>query len=304
MKETEKIAVLKGGFSAEREVSLRTGAAVANALRVLGYQVDEVDVKEPSVMLPRGCGAAFIALHGMFGEDGQVQEEMEAQGIVYTGCGASASRLAFDKADSKRAFEKAGVPSPAFQIVGRGERPSIPCPYVVKPSRQGSSVGISQVHSMADMDNALEVAFRFDDVVVAEAFVRGRELTVGILGDEALPIVEIVPKQGEYNYDNKYTPGRTDYYCPAQLSAAVAARVQEVALAAHRALGCEVYSRVDVLLDADEKPWVLEVNTIPGMTETSLLPKAARAAGIEFGELCEKILEFSRQARKNKGGLA
>jgi D-alanine-D-alanine ligase len=295
--EIKKIAVLKGGPSAEREVSLRTGAAVAVALRALGkYEVEEVDVAGRDFVLPAGTDFAFLSLHGTFGEDGEVQALLEKRGVPFTGCGIEASRLAFDKELSKEKFRAAGVPTPAGTVLGRGEMlpSSFPVPLVVKPSRQGSTVGMSFVFDRAEVPAALAKAWEHDERAIVEAYVKGREFTVGILGDEALPVVEIVPKQGFYDYQNKYTAGATDYFCPARVNEAQAAEIRKWALAAHRALGCRVYSRVDVLLDATGAPFVLEVNTIPGMTATSLLPKAAAAAGIDFPSLCEKILRLSQ----------
>ncbi len=293
-----RISVLKGGISAEREVSLRTGAAVAAAFRGLGHDVTEVLVEGEDFRLPVGCEAVFIALHGTFGEDGEVQRILEGRGVPYTGCGPESSARAFDKLASKRAFVAAGVPTPEFAVCGpETDRPPMAPPVVVKPPRQGSSVGVTRVTDGARWREALGEALRFDDPVLVERMVFGRELTVGVLGDEALPVVEIVPHEGFYDYANKYTAGRTEYRCPAPLPPGAAERVQAAALAAHRSLGCEVYSRVDVLLDADAAPWVLEVNTIPGMTETSLLPKAAAAKGIPFAALCERILGLSLDLR-------
>ncbi|MEZ5405262.1 MAG: D-alanine--D-alanine ligase [Verrucomicrobiia bacterium] len=292
-----KIVVLKGGISAEREVSLRSGAAVAKALREKGHEVSELDVVSEEFGVPV-CDVVFIALHGTFGEDGQVQAILDKQNLIYTGCGQMASEKAFDKVVSKEIFVNHEVPTPAFEICKKGQHPSLALPFVVKPSRQGSSVGISRVMSQEKVDSALTLAFQYDDEVIVEQMIVGKELTVGILGDQALPVVHIEPQEGFYDYQNKYTSGRTLYHCPANLSKSVKEAVQEAALSAHRALGCEVYSRVDVLLDEQERPWVLEANTIPGMTETSLLPKAAAAAGIGFADLCERIVFLSQAMRK------
>lgn len=292
-----KIVVLKGGISAEREISLRSGAAVAKALREKNMEVVELDVVSEKFSVPP-CDVVFIALHGTFGEDGQVQEILDQQGYIYTGCGKAASEKAFDKVISKEIFVQNHVPTPAFEIYHKGDSPSLNFPVVVKPSRQGSSVGISRVMSKGQWDSALALAFQYDDSVIVEKMIVGKELTVGILGDQALPIVHIEPQEGFYDYQNKYTAGRTLYHCPAALSDSVTAAVQKAAWEAHQALGCEVYSRVDVLLDEQEKPWVLEANTIPGMTETSLLPKAAAVAGFSFADLCEHIVFLSRDVRK------
>lgn len=289
----QSIAVLMGGPGAEREVSLRSGAAVANALRSVGATVAEIDVRDETFEIPAGTLIAVNMIHGTFGEDGRLQSILDARGIPFTGEGEAGSRLAFDKIESKRRFAAAGVPTPAWEVLSRGERPSIPLPLVAKPPREGSSVGVHIVRDSAALDAALEDCFARGGEALVEAFVEGRELTVGVVGGEALPIVEIVPKVDFYTYENKYTKGASDYFCPARLDDATTASVQAAALAAHRSLGLEVYSRVDVLLDAEGNSFVLEVNTIPGMTETSLLPKAAAAVGIGFPELCERIALLS-----------
>ena len=299
------IAVLKGGPSSEHEVSLRTGAAIAEALRssARGYEVTEIVVEGREVVLPANIDFVFLALHGTFGEDGEVQALLEKRGIPYTGSGIAASRIAFDKEASKDLFRSAGIPTPEGFILPKGTPfpPDYPLPVVVKPSRQGSTVGMSFVFEASEIAPALEKAWQFDSHILVERYIKGREFTVGILGDEALPLVEIVPKHGFYDYDNKYTAGATDYFCPAELDRAVAGHIQELALRAHRVLCCAVYSRVDVLLDAAGHPSVLEVNTIPGMTATSLLPKAAAAAGLSFPTLCERILDLSEAvAVRNK----
>lgn len=294
------IAVLKGGPGAEREVSLNSAAAVANALRSLGAHVTEIDVTGPDFTLPAEAELAFNMIHGTFGEDGQLQALLDARGVPYTGEGEAGSRLAFDKIASKRRFDAAGVPNARWEILARGDAPTIPLPVVVKPPREGSSVGVHIVHDTVALDAALEDGFTRDHEVLVEEFISGKELTVGIVGDEAFPVVEIVPKVDFYSYENKYTKGNSEYFCPARLDAATTQAVQAAALAAHRSLGLEVYSRVDVLLDAQNRPYVLEVNTIPGMTETSLLPKAAAAVGIGFPELCARIAALSLR----KGGSA
>ncbi len=290
---TKKIAVLQGGPGAEREVSLRSAAAVTRALKSLGAQVTPVDVHDATFTLPEDTDLAFNMIHGTFGEDGQIQAILDERGIPYTGENAANSRTAFDKIASKRAFEAAGVPTAKWQVIKDGERPTLPVPLVAKPPREGSSVGVHIVKDTNDLQTALDDCFARDGEVLIEEFIAGRELTVGIVGDEALPIVEIVPKVDFYNYENKYTAGASEYTCPAALPADTTGRVKAAALAAHRSLGLQVYSRVDVLLDTNENPYVLEVNTIPGMTETSLLPKSAAAEGITFPQLCEKIASLS-----------
>lgn len=284
-----------GGPGAERAVSLRSGAAVARALAACGATVAEIEVSGPDFVLPPGTDLAYNMIHGTFGEDGQIQAILEARGVPYTGEGVEQSRLAFDKILSKRRFDAAGVPNAQWHIVRRGERPHFSPPYVVKAPKQGSSVGVHIVTDPSALEAALEDCLRFGDEVLVEEFVQGRELTIGILGDEALPVVEIVPHEGFYDYAHKYTKGASEYFCPANLSPALTAAVQDAALAAKRSLGLEVYSRADVLLAADGRLAVLEINTIPGMTETSLLPKAASVVGLDFPALCEKIAVLSLQ---------
>ncbi len=291
----KNIAVLMGGPGAERAVSLNSGAAVAKALRSLGANVTEIDVQGADFLLPGDTDLAFNIIHGTFGEDGQIQAILDSRGIPYTGEGEVGSRLAFDKIASKIRFEAAGVPTAKWEIVAKGSAPMLPLPFVVKPPREGSSVGVHIVQDTIALDAALEDCFARDHEVLIEEFIQGGELTVGIIGDEAFPVVEIVPKVDFYTYENKYTKGASDYYCPARLDEETARKVQQAALAAHRSLGLEVYSRVDVLLDAAGNPCVLEVNTIPGMTETSLLPKGAAAVGISFPELCARIAALSLQ---------
>lgn len=291
----KKVAVLMGGPGAEREVSLRSGAAVGRALAACGAVVVDIDVAGPEFVLPSDTVLAYNMIHGTFGEDGQIQAILESRKVPYTGEGVEESRLAFDKILSKEKFDAAGVPTAKWHIVRRGEKPHFAPPYVVKAPKQGSSVGVHIVQDAAELDVALADCFQFGDEVLVEEFVKGRELTIGILGDEALPIVEIVPHDGFYDYAHKYTKGASEYYCPADLSAEVTAAVQQAALAAKRSLGLEVYSRADILLAADGRLVVLEINTIPGMTETSLLPKAAAVVGLDFPALCEKIAALSLQ---------
>ena len=289
------IAVLLGGPSAEREVSLRSGAAMAKALRSLGHVVHEVDPPPGALELPGGTDVAVLALHGTYGEDGTVQAELEQLGVPYTGCGVAASLFAFDKVVTKRRCIAAGVPTADFVVFNSvTEWPEgwLP-PVVLKPTRQGSSVGLQFVDATADFPRALAESLRFGGEVVMEKRIVGRETTVGILDGQALPVVEVRPKQGAYDYANKYTAGRTEYLCPAPFDAATTARIQEAALGAFRSIGGRDYGRVDVMVRADGSPVVLEVNTLPGMTETSLLPKAAAAAGIGFAELCQRMVDLA-----------
>ena len=296
----KKVALLMGGPGKERPVSLNSGAAVAKALRSLGVEVQEIDVTGPGFKLPEKTDLAFNIIHGTFGEDGALQSILDDLGVAYTGEGEVASRVAFDKIASKRKFDQAGVPNAKWEILQSGQSVSIPLPLVAKPPREGSSVGVHIVQHPEELVPALEDCFSRDSEVLVEEFIRGRELTVGIVGGEALPVVEIVPKVDFYSYENKYTKGNSDYFCPARIDEATTRAVQSAALAAHRSLGLEIYSRVDVLLDSENRPFVLEVNTIPGMTETSLLPKAAAIAGLDFASLCEEIagISLSRKRRQ------
>jgi D-alanine-D-alanine ligase len=296
----KRIAVLMGGFSAEREVSLRTGAAVAQALGESGYDVVEVPVDERSVPLPAGIDLAFLALHGTFGEDGQIQELLAARGIPFTGENAEVSRIAFDKEKTKECFRRAGVPTPEGQLVRRAEEVTLPLPLFIKPNAQGSSVGTRAAATREELAVALREALAFDSSALVERLIVGRELTVGVLGEAVLPIVEIHPLDGFYDYAHKYTKGRTEYFCPARIPEEIARRIQEDALAAQRSIGASVYSRIDFLLEADRDPYCLEINTIPGMTATSLLPKAAAAISLTFPQLCRRIVELSWSQRRKE----
>jgi D-alanine-D-alanine ligase len=283
-----KIVVMFGGPSAERKVSLRSGAGVAQALRSLGHTVTELDPEKPDWILPPETDAVFLALHGTYGEDGTVQAQLEKLGVPYTGCDAGASRLAFDKVLTKQRCVAAGVPTAKFLVVESAKTPwplGWQPPVVVKPVRQGSSVGLQFVERVADWPGALAEALRYDSQVLVEERIIGREVTVGILAGQALPVVEVRPKSGRYDERSKYTAGETEYFCPADFDAATTQRIQAAALGAFHAIGGRDYSRVDVMVRPNGEPVVLEVNTLPGMTETSLLPKAAAAVGIGYAEL-------------------
>lgn len=300
----KKIAVLKGGPGSERPVSLASGAGVARALRERGAEVVEIDVRGREFALPDGVDVAFNIIHGTFGEDGELQQILENLGVAYTGEGVAGSRLAIDKIETKKRFAERGVPTAPFEILRAGGQPEMSAPFVAKSAREGSSVGIAIVKTPAEAEAGLRDVAQYGDRILVEKFIAGRELTVGIVGDLALPVIEICPKTEFYNFKNKYpflnpgAGGGADHFCPADLTEPETRRVQEVALAAHAALGLEVYSRVDVILAEDGQPFVLEINTIPGMTETSLLPEAAARAGISYGELCERIIELSLAARR------
>jgi D-alanine-D-alanine ligase len=296
----KKIAVLMGGPGSERKVSLASGAGVAEALRSLGADVTEVDVSGPDFTVPTDTEIGFNVIHGTFGEDGQIQRILESRGVAYTGEGVAGSEVAIDKILTKKRFQERGVSTPGSEILRNGAAPTLPLPYVVKAPKEGSSVGVYIVKEAAKVAETLREARQFGNELLIEQYVSGRELTVGILGEQALPIIEIRPKNpGEfYDFANKYNflnphAAGADHFCPAALSDAVTKEVQEVALAAKRALDLEVYCRVDVLLDAQDRPFVLEINTIPGMTPVSLLPEAAAAAGLSYAELCARVIELS-----------
>jgi D-alanine-D-alanine ligase len=296
----KKIAVLMGGPGSERDVSLATGRGVSKALRSLGAEVVEVDVHDENFALPKDVDLAFITIHGTFGEDGQLQEILEKHGVAYTGDGVEASRAAFNKILSKEKFREHGVVTPDWEVIEVGQRPTISVPLVVKPARQGSTVGVVIVKDASELDSAMTEAAKYDRKLLIEKFVSGRELTIGILGDQALPILEIIPKGGFYDFNNKYpflnpqAGGGAEHVCPARIDSNKTKQVQKQALHAFRALGLVVYGRVDVLLPDSGNPSVLEVNTIPGMTEASLLPEAAAAAGINYVDLCARIIALSR----------
>lgn len=290
------IVVMLGGPSAERDVSLNSGAGVATALRSLGHQVTEVDPKNQTFTLPKKTDVVFLALHGTYGEDGMVQQELEKLGVPYTGCDSEASRIAFDKVLTKQRCVDAGIPTAKFVVVDSDKTPwpmGWQPPLVVKPVRQGSSVGLQFVDRVADWSEALREAFRYDSQLLAEEKINGRETTVGILADAPLPVVEVRPKAGGYDYRNKYTAGNTDYFCPAEFDAETTRAIQQAALGAFRAIGGRDYARVDVMVRPNGEPIVLEVNTLPGMTETSLLPKAAAAAGINYAQLCQRMIDLA-----------
>jgi D-alanine-D-alanine ligase len=304
-----KVGVLYGGRSAEREVSLMSGAGIYEAL--IGAGVDahlfDTGLQDLAALTAAGFDRAFIALHGRYGEDGTIQGALELMGIPYTGSGPMAASLAMDKIMTKRIWLHHGLPTPNFAVLETAtELNRVPAqlglPLIIKPPHEGSTVGITKVCCHADMENAYALAARFDANVLAEQFIAGRELTVAILGSgrtaQALPIVEIVAPDGNYDYEHKYFSDDTRYYCPADLPPAVAEHVCHLALAAYRVLGCAGWGRVDLMLDTVNQPWLLEVNATPGMTSHSLVPMAAKAAGMSYGELCMAILaEASCQVR-------
>jgi len=296
------VAVLLGGTSAEREISLKSGRAIARGLTAAGYQAIECDVTSDdlSSLGDRSFDCAFVALHGGFGEGGGIQQLLDDAQLPYTGSGPDSSRLAMDKWTTKEIFQRTGIPTPRGCRVRLCDwESSVPAfvdevglPVVVKPRFQGSSVGISIVRNLDDMPDAVQLAFSFDREIIVERFIVGRELTVTILGSQPLPIIEIVPTTEFFDFEAKYTKGRTTYHPNPKLDGRSALTLQTLALAAHDSLGCRHLSRID-LVAAVDGPAIFEVNTIPGFTETSLVPMAARAAGIEFPDLCAMIVELT-----------
>jgi D-alanine-D-alanine ligase len=296
-----KVAVLYGGRSAEREISLRSGSMVLAALNRAGVAAFAFDPAErPLDDLRRGgFDAAFIALHGKWGEDGTVQGALEILGIPYTGPGVMASALAMDKLMTKRIWQSQGLPVPDHHVLTATSRPGevvarLGLPLIVKPSREGSTLGLTKVERASQLRAAWRTAAACDDSVIAESFIAGRELTVAVLGAgagaRALPVIEIRAPGGNYDYQNKYFTDATEYLCPAPLPRALTRRIQELSVAAYRALDCEGWGRVDLMLDADDRPYLLELNTSPGMTDHSLVPMAARAEGMDFDTLVLRIL--------------
>lgn len=307
------VAVLMGGTSGEREISLRSGIAVARALRELGHEVLEMDVGEDVVERVAGlrgtADVAFIALHGRLGEDGTVQGLLELLGIPYTGSGVMASAVAIDKRMTKQLLRANAVPVPNDVVVTAGEVASrglprvaegialdLGLPLMVKPNCEGSSLGVSRVHNQEELERGIAAALDYDEVLMVEDYIEGREMTVGLVGGEpaVLPVLEVVASKGVYDYECKYTKGKTEYIVPAPIAEDAARELRRLALKAHQVLGCEGFSRIDFMLDRKDRPYCLEVNTIPGMTELSLIPKAGAAAGYSFQELVDKILGTAR----------
>lgn len=314
----KRVVVLGGGWSGERPISLLSLHGVSRALRERGWQVSAFDLlpdgplrvaplKTPAGLRPLRFSAlvatlkrlkpkvVFLAMHGPIGEDGRLQGVLDLAGLPYTGSGALASALAMDKALAKQLLSQAGVRVPGGWQQAKGQ----PLPKVIrypvfcKPLSQGSSLGVSLCRNRAELLRGLRSAWRWEDQALVEPYIAGRELAVSVLGHAALPVVEIIPQNAFYDFHSKYAPGGSRHVCPAQLSPVQAARAQAAALAAHRALGCRAYSRVDVIMDKAGQPWVLEVNTLPGLTDVSLLPDAAKAAGLNYGRLLERMIALS-----------
>jgi D-alanine-D-alanine ligase len=293
-----KVAVLMGGRSAEREISLKSGTMVLNALTKSGVDAHAFDPRDSGLeaLKAQRFERAFIALHGRFGEDGTVQGALEYLGIPYTGSGVMASALAMDKWRTKLLWRAAGLPTPAYELINVRTDPAglaarLGLPLMVKPAREGSSIGMSKVTSIEKIAPARELAARYDDIVIAERFIEGMELTAGILGEQPLPLIRLETPREFYDYQAKYFADDTRYICPCGLPAAQEQSIQQAALEAFRVLGCSGWGRVDAMLDRGGGLHLLEVNTIPGMTDHSLVPMAARACGISFEDLCVRILE-------------
>lgn len=300
-----RVGVLYGGTSGERDVSLQSGAGVHQALRSVGVDAHLFDTGRQSLadLAAAGFDRVFIALHGRHGEDGTLQGALELLGIPYTGSGALASSLAMDKIMTKRIWQHHGLPTPGF-VELRTEQDletaaaALSLPMIVKPPHEGSTLGVTRIDERDALLEGYRLAARYDAVVMAEQFICGRELTVAVLGTgdgaRALPIVEIVAPGGNYDYEHKYLSNDTQYICPADLPVELSAHIQDIALRAYLTLNCEGWGRADVMLDAQGKPWLLEMNTSPGMTSHSLVPMAAKAAGLEYAQLCVAILEQAR----------
>jgi D-alanine-D-alanine ligase len=334
-----KIALIVGGISSEREVSLSSGRAILKALRENGHSVSVIDpiygdkeisediifkdlvseeypTKEAMENLLKesrrkvidcinskmfdNIELAFLGLHGKYGEDGRIQSLLDLRGIKFTGSDVLSSAVAMDKNLTKMIFRNFDILTADWIVISNKDEidiseilKKIKLPFVVKPNDEGSTVGLTIVHDESEIKNALELGFKYTDKIMIEKYVKGRELTVSILGNTAYPLIEIVPKEGFYDYKHKYTKGMTEYICPAEISDEISDKAQELALKAYQSLGCSVYSRVDFLLDSNNDLYCLEVNTLPGMTALSLVPKAVKAKGMEFNELIENIIGLS-----------
>ncbi|AEC18554.1 D-alanine--D-alanine ligase [Pusillimonas sp. T7-7] len=296
-----RVGVLYGGRSAEREVSLMSGQGVFEALRSVGVDAHLFDTGRYTLvdLINAGFDRVFIALHGRYGEDGTLQGALELMGLPYTGSGTLASSLAMDKIMTKQVWLQQGLPTPRYAIL----RPDtdlasvaavLDLPLIIKPPHEGSTLGVTKVDGLDSLREAYQLAARYDADVLAEQFIVGRELTVALLGGggsaRALPVIEIVAPDGNYDYEHKYISNDTQYICPAKLDDALSASIRQIAEQAYVALGCEGWGRADFMLDEAGKPWLLEINTSPGMTSHSLVPMAAKADGMSYAELCLEIL--------------
>lgn len=302
-----KIALLAGGTSGEREISQASGRGAQRALEEAGFNVELLDTARKEELIKLASGeyqVAFLCLHGKGGEDGVIQGFLEAIGLPYTGSGVLSSALAMDKGKSKLIYEQSGIPTPRSLLLKRGAaRPpaeeiaaELGLPCVVKPATEGSALGVFIVGTPEEVEEAIDKAFEIDGELVLESYIRGLELTAAVLGNDdltALPLIEIIPTHEFYDFESKYAPGGSKHICPARIADESAEAIKELAMRAHKALGCRGMSRSDFILDEQGRPWMLETNTLPGMTGTSLLPDAARAAGISFPKLCTMLVEFA-----------
>lgn len=312
----EKIGVICGGLSSERDISLKSGEAVYSALIKEGLDAEKIDLstEEPEeagqIIKNSGIETAFVAMHGRFGEDGRLQSILEALCLPYIGSDSLASSLAMNKIISKRIFQEHNIPIPKYFSLNKERKDNIKkeelvFPLVVKPQSQGSSIGVSFADNIDSFGEALDLAFKFDDNIIIEEYIKGRELTVGILDNHALEPIEILPKNKFFDYQAKYTKGLTEFILPAELGRDLKRMMQFLSLKAHKVLGCRHFSRVDLLLDQNNNPYVLEINTIPGFTSTSLLPKAALYEGIAFSQLCIKLITLAlRDSRHLQSNFA
>ena len=294
-----KIAVLMGGPSSEREVSLSSGKAMFAACAALGYDAILVEFENDILShldTLKSVDIVLIALHGGIGENGRIQGMFESLGIRYTGSDALSSAICMDKHISKLLAEDVGIATPRWKRIRKGQsiyKNEFDYPFVVKPNSEGSTIGLTIVHNENDYDSAVEEAFKYDDEILIEEFISGKEITVSIVGEDVLPIIEIRPEHGLYDYECKYTKGLTEYICPAELNKDLTKRIKQTAFEVYKLLKCRHYGRVDLRLDNNNQHWFLELNTLPGMTDTSLVPKAAKAAGISFEQLIGNIIKQS-----------
>lgn len=308
------VALLAGGASGERDISIASGQGAREALEEAGFNVmtfDPVIRSDLRALMDGDFDVAFLCLHGKYGEDGTIQGMLEVLGIPYTGSGVWSSALAIDKIRAKVFYRHYGIPTP--DSITMYDKPTmsgaeviekVGSPCVVKPANEGSALGVHIVKTPEEVDEALKESFSHDCEVLIETYIKGTELTVSVLGNDdpvALPIIKIVPQAEFYDFQSKYAPGGSQHICPAPLTPEETERVQKTALAAHKALGCRGVSRTDIIMDEQGKCWTLETNTVPGMTSTSLLPDAGRAAGISFPELCTKLIELALEDAKKKG---
>ncbi|MBI4218240.1 MAG: D-alanine--D-alanine ligase [Elusimicrobia bacterium] len=292
--QNKRIAVLYGGWSEEAPISRKTGAAVLKAFRERNVSAVGIEMNSSVAEKIRKSRAdfCFIALHGKWGEDGTAQGLCELLKIPYSGSGVLASALSMNKSVSKTVFQKHGIPTPPFRVT-RSWPVSFSLPAVIKPVDGGSAIGVTVAHKREEVKSAFQTAIKYSQEVLLEKFVKGKEITAAVLGDRALPLIEILPKHAFYDYTSKYVQGMSRHILPARIPAKVAQQVSEIALKAHAALGCRAFSRVDFIVDGNGSPWVLELNSIPGLTETSLFPEAARAAGFSFSEMIFEMVRCS-----------